>query len=64
VLAPVHVSSCCKLPSGFPTFSSNFLLKQFPVGDVSIRYLSYMLLVHLKKKAASGGSDNPAPMLK
>jgi len=40
------------------------MLKQFLVGDVSIRYLSYMLLVHLKKKAASGGSDNPAPMLK
>jgi hypothetical protein len=32
-----------------------YLLKQFPVGDVSIRYLSCMLLVHLKKKAASGG---------
>jgi len=40
------------------------MLKQFSVGDVSIRYLSWLLLVHLKNKAASGGSDNPTPMLK
>jgi hypothetical protein len=46
------------------TFDRCCVLKQFPVGDVSIRYSSCMLLLHLKKKAASGGSDNPAPMLK